>query len=109
MIYLHSNKTMILQIPLNAKTYDLTGSTIWFDEEGILYSMPKPGAAQEATNEEILSEMVKFRQIVGNKKVCMIAESASGATKPPRKEQRALIAREIASITKAMAVITTSA
>jgi hypothetical protein len=100
---------MILQIPLNAKTYELTGSTFWFSEEGILYSMPKPGAEQEATDEQILQEMEKFRVIVGNKKVCMIAETAQGTTKPPKKEQRALIAREIASVTKALAIVTTSA
>ena len=99
---------MILQIPENTKTYHLTNSIIWFDEEGILYSQPTR-LVTESTDEEIMKEMEKFRAITGNKKVCMIAEAHPGGSKPPKKEQRALIAKEISSVTKAMAVITTSA
>jgi len=99
---------MILQIPENAKTYELNNSIIWFDNEGILYSQPKAVIDDEASDEEILSEMEKFRAITGNKKVCMIAEAHPKGGKPPKKEQRALIAKEISSVTKAMAVITTS-
>lgn len=100
---------MILQVPHDAKTFELTSSVIWFDSDGILYSLPKPGAVAESTTEEILSEMQKFRTFIGNKKVCMIAESNPNSAKPPKKEQRALIAKEISDVTKAMAVITTSA
>ena len=99
---------MILKIPENAKIHHLTNSVIWFDEEGILYSQPK-NLVTETSDEEILSEMEKFRAITGNKKVCMIAEAHPGGSKPPKKEQRALIAKELSSVTKAMAVITTSA
>jgi hypothetical protein len=98
---------MILQIPDNAKPFELTNSILWFNEEGILYSLPKANARTEFTDEEIMSEMDKFREFIGNKKVCMIAESDSGS-KPPRKEQRALIAKQISDVTKAMAIITTS-
>jgi hypothetical protein len=63
---------------------------------------------KDPTNEEIYKEMDKFRSFIGDKKVCMIAEAATGGTKPPKKEQRALIAKEISDVTKAMAIITTS-
>ncbi len=99
---------MILQIPDNIKTHQLTNSTVWFDEEGILYSQPNDVPDPDLTDEEIMREMEKFRAITGNKKVCMIAEAHPKGGKPPKKEQRALIAKEISSVTKAMAIITTS-
>jgi len=99
---------MILEIPYDVKTYEIRGSIIWFDKEGILYSRPKPNPQVDVTNEEILDEMKRFRQIIGKEKVCMIAEAASGGTRGPKKEQRALIASEVASVTKALAVIVTS-
>jgi hypothetical protein len=96
-----------MEIPKNVKTYDMTSSIMWFDEQGILYSVPKPGVPPDMTAEQIKAEMEKFRQFAGNGKVCMVVESNS-QSKPPSKEERDLIATEINSIAKAMAIITTS-
>jgi hypothetical protein len=99
---------MILQIPENTKTYDLRNSTIWFSPEGILYSVPKPESTVDWTNEEIQEEMRRFREIIGYKKVCMIAETHPTNSKQPSREQRSIFATEISSVTKAMAIVTSS-
>ncbi|MCE3226092.1 MAG: hypothetical protein K0S32_643 [Bacteroidetes bacterium] len=97
-----------MEIPENVKTYELTSSIMWFDENGILCSVPKPGQPPELSREEITKEMEKFREIVNNKKVCMVAVSNPNS-RPPSKEERDFIAEQINSIAKAMAIITTSA
>jgi hypothetical protein len=96
-----------MTIPPNVKTYELSSSILWIDEKGIVYSLPKPGAPPEITMEEVKKEMDKFRQIIGNKKVCLIIESNANS-KAPKKEQRDAIAAELDSVTKAMAIISTS-
>jgi hypothetical protein len=96
-----------MEIPADKKTFEMSSSILWFDEDGILFSIPKPGMPPELTMDEILQEMEKFRVITGNKKVCMIAESNS-KSRPPNKSERDFIAEQINSVTKAMAIITIS-
>ncbi len=96
-----------MEIPLNTKTFEMRSSVLWFDEDGILYSAPKPGTPPELSKEDILVEIEKFRQIIGNKKVCMIAESNS-KSRPPNKSERDFIAEQINSVTKAIAIVTLS-
>jgi hypothetical protein len=97
----------MIEIPKNAKTHDLTSSTMWFNEEGILFSVPKPGIPPDLSNEEILKEMAKFKAVTGNKKVCLVSEGNPNS-KPPTKEQRDFIAEQINEVAKAMAIVTTS-
>src|SRR5947199_4603127 len=99
---------MILHVPPNAKTYELRSSIVWYDKDGILYSMPKPDAPDEFSDEIIKEELDKFRSIIGNKKVCMISETRPGQQAQLKREQRSIFARELSAITKAMAIITTS-
>lgn len=80
---------------------------MWFDEEGILYSIPKPGAVHAQTREESEKQMAEFRKITGGKKRCMILQADNSAP-PPQKEDRDWIARELDSVTKAMGIISTS-
>ncbi len=96
-----------MEIPENVKTYTMSSSTIWFDEEGILFSVPKPGKPPELSKEEILKELDQFKEIVGHKKVCMVSE-ANPESRPPTKSERDFIAEQINGIVKAMAIITTS-
>lgn len=96
-----------MEIPKNVKTYDMTSSTIWFDEEGILFSVPKPGPPPELNKEEMTKEMKKFIEIIGNKKVCMVSE-ANPNSRPPSKVERDWIAELINPIVKAIAVVSTS-
>lgn len=96
-----------MEIPAGVKTYELTSSIMWFDENGILFSCPKPEVPPVLTMEEIKKEMDKFRKITGGKKVCLVSES-NPKSPAPAKEQRDFIASEINSVVKAMAIITTS-
>ena len=41
-----------MEPPKNVKIIEWPTSTMWFDEDGILYSVPKPGAQQPQTREE---------------------------------------------------------
>ena len=93
--------------PENVKTIDFSTSIMWFDENGILYSTPKPNAQYARTREESEKQMDEFRKLVGNKKVCMILESDKNSP-PPKREDRDWIARELDSVTKAMAIISAS-
>ncbi|MFI5204766.1 MAG: hypothetical protein ACHQF2_09750 [Flavobacteriales bacterium] len=93
--------------PENAKIIEWPTSTMWFDEDGILYSIPKPNAPEPQTREEGLRQMDEFRKLVGGKKTCMIALS-SNSSKAPKKEDRDWIAKELESIVKAMAIVSAS-
>ena len=93
--------------PPNAKMIEWPTSTMWFDEDGILYSVPKSGAVHPKTKEESLEEMERFRKLVGGKKTCMIAKTDNTAP-PPKTEDRDWIAKELDSIVKAMAIISAS-
>jgi hypothetical protein len=94
-----------MEIPANIKTYDMTTSTMWFDQDGILFSVPKPNAPTEQSKEEMNEEMDKFREITGGKKVCMVLETNHNS-RPPKKEERDFIAEQLTSVTKAMAIVT---
>ncbi len=96
-----------MEIPKNVKTYDMTSSVIWFDEDGILFSVPKPGPPPELSKEEVKKEIEKFMAIIGDKKICMVSEANPNA-RPPTKAERDWAAELINPITKAMAIVTTS-
>jgi hypothetical protein len=96
-----------MEVDKDARVLDLENSTIWLSREGIMYSKPRPNAPTDSTREQILSEMDRLREFLGNKKVCMVLE-ANPQSRPPTKELRDLIAEALSSITKAMAIVTTS-
>ncbi len=97
-----------MEFPENVKVVEWPTSYMWFDKEGILYSRPKPGARHpDPTREESQKQMDALRKLIGNKKVCMILETDHSAPQP-KKEDRDWIARELDSVTKAMAIISTS-
>lgn len=82
-------------------------SVMWFGDDGILYSVTKPGQNKPFNRDEAERQMHKFREAVGNRKVCMILETNSSAP-PPSKADRDWVAKELDSVTKAMAIIATS-
>jgi hypothetical protein len=98
---------MLIEIPRGAEVIEMPSSTIWFDKEGILYSISKEAPPGGRSMEAIKSETERFRKIIGNKKVCIVLASNSGTVSPPR-EQRDAIAAELNSIAKAIAVVSAS-
>jgi hypothetical protein len=97
-----------MRIPENVNVIDWQTSFMWFDEDGILFSMPKPGVPEpELTREESLAEMEKFKKLIGGKKVCMVLETNANS-KPPKKEDRDFIAEQLNQIAKAMGIISSS-
>lgn len=97
-----------MEIPKDIKTIDWETSIIWFDEDGVMYSKPKPGTVEpELTREDTLKRMEEFRKLIGHKKICMILETNANS-KPPKKEDRDFIAVQLNSVAKAMGVISSS-
>lgn len=96
-----------MEIPKNVKTYEMTSSIMWFDENGILFSVPKPGVPPDMDRDMIAKEMDKLREIIGDKKVCIVSE-ANPNSKPPSKQERDFIADQINSVTKAFAIVSNS-
>jgi len=90
--------------PKNAQVKDMPTSIIWFDEDGILYSLAKKVPPQ--TVEEAKVGMVDFLKFTGGKKVCMI--SANTDSLAVNKEMRDYAAEVIPEIVKAIAVISRS-
>ena len=97
----------MLTPPPNAKLIDWATSTMWFDEDGVLYSIQKPHAPQQVSKEEALVQMDEFRKLIGGKKTCMISYSSS-TTPPPKKADRDWISKELDSIVKALGIISAS-
>jgi len=97
----------MLSVPKNVKLIDWPTSIMWFDEDGVLYSIPKPAPPQPPTKEEVLLQMDEFRKLLGNKKACMISITDSTAP-PPKKEDRDWIAKELDSVIKALGIISVS-
>jgi hypothetical protein len=93
--------------PKDAKIIEWPTSSMWFDEDGVLYSLPKPQGRHPQTREESEKQMDEFRKLVGGKKTCMILETDSKAP-PPKKEDRDWVAAQLNSVVKAMGIISTS-
>ncbi|MEO6302728.1 MAG: hypothetical protein ABIP51_06115 [Bacteroidia bacterium] len=62
----------MLTIPENTKIIDSSTSTMWFNELGILFSISKK--VSQTTVKEAKIELEKFRDIIGDKKVCMLVD-----------------------------------
>ena len=93
-----------MQAPENAKTFELPGSTMWFDELGILNSVSKKAPPRNlAETKEIIQ---KLKGILKQEKVCMLIDSTNSS--PPFKEVRDYLSQEMPKITKAIALISSS-
>ena len=90
--------------PDNIKVTELHGSTIWFDENGILCSVAKKVPQQ--TMEEAQVALAELKKITGGKKVCMLSDNT--ASPPVNKEMRDFAAQVIPDLVKAIAIISRS-
>ncbi|MEX2231081.1 MAG: STAS/SEC14 domain-containing protein [Cyclobacteriaceae bacterium] len=94
----------MLTIPANAKIIDLTTSTLWFDENGILCSISKKASPQ--TLELARQTLKDLRQYIGNDKVCMLIDATH--TSETSREIRDFAAEELPKIAKAIALMSRS-
>lgn len=94
-----------MEPPKNAKVYELKTSTMWLDEDGIVCSISKKIPPQ--TLEESKKGVVDFKKIVGDKKVCLLAD-VTHSTETTR-EVRDYAAIELPKLVKAVALISKSA
>ena len=96
----------MIALPPDQKTvvYELSNSTLWMDEDGILWSVSKKAPPQ--TVEQAHKDMEKLRSLVGNKKVCLLAD-VTHSTEISR-EMREFAAAELPKIIKAIAMVSGS-
>jgi hypothetical protein len=95
-----------MDIPTDVQTHELRSSILWI-KEGIVYSSPKTGETLEPTSQQMKEDMLSLKTFVGNEKICLVVE-INPKSKPASKKERDAVAAEIASMVKAMAVITSS-
>jgi hypothetical protein len=95
-----------MDIPTGVQTHELPSSTLWI-KDGIVYSTPKVGDTREPTSEQMKEDMLSLKTFVGDEKICLVVE-INPKSKPASKKERDAVAAEIASMVKAMAVITSS-
>jgi hypothetical protein len=98
----------MIEIPYNAKTYELTNSIIWMGEDGIVYSIPRKQDFIRSSREQMDQELRTFQTLTGGKKVCMIAV-AHPKSESPDKNDRDYISEKLEEITKALAIVTPNA
>lgn len=95
----------MITLPQDAKVYEFTNSDMWFDEDGILWSVSKMAPPQ--TVEQARQDLERLRSMIGDKKVCMLAD-VTHSTETTR-EMREFAAEELPKFTKAIAMVSGSA
>ena len=93
-----------MQVPENVKTFELSGSTMWYDEFGILNSVTKKVPPRNLA--ETKENIKKLKSILKEERVCMLIDSTN--LSPPFKEVRKYLSEEMPKIIKALALISSS-
>ena len=93
-----------MEPPKNAEVIDWETSTMWFDKDGVLYSISKKVPPQ--TMEQVKQSLEDFKKIIGNKKISMIIDVTN--TGESTKETRDFAAVEFPKFVKAIAMISKS-
>ena len=93
-----------MEIPKDKEVIEWPTSTMWVDENGILCAIMKKVPALSL--EESQKSMDEFKQVMGDKKFCMLLEITNST--PSSKEVRDHGATELPKIVKAMGLISRS-
>jgi hypothetical protein len=94
-----NNKECILQVPPGKSIIDTPLANLWFDD-GILYSVSKPGARTMA---DLRKTLEAIKNTTGNKKICLIADTSN--TQYYTIEMRNELSREFLKLLNALALI----
>lgn len=89
--------------PNTAEVHDFPANLVWFDEDKIYYSIAKPNVPAMG-KEELVEFMRRLRELVNNKKVCMIVK-VNASDPLLNKEDRNWLAQQLEEVTAAMAVV----
>ena len=90
--------------PKDANVTETNTSTFWFDENGIFCSVSKKAPPQSL--EEAKAGMQQVKNIIGNKKVCLLIDITNG--RESTKEVRDYAANEFPKFVKAIAILSNS-
>jgi hypothetical protein len=92
-----------MEVPPNTEAFEHRVATVWFDDDGVLYSVAKAGHVNIAAMEDYF----KFvKKLIGNKKIRMITDVTRAS--PLDSETRNHTAKLLPQIFLAMAIISDS-
>lgn len=94
-------KDTLLQPPPDAEVTEWPSSVTWQDEEGILYSISKPGTTSFEETKKIVAEFIKY-----DKKFCLLIDVTHSSE--TTREVREYVAEEFPKFVKAIAMISKS-
>jgi len=95
----------MIKIPEHITVHDEPTGKWWIDEDGILYSIGKKDAPKP-TPEESEKNIQRFKELFGEKKICMMLDITHA--KPSTREEREEAAVQMEKMVKAIAMLTTS-
>lgn len=95
----------MLTPPSDVKVHDMTITTAWFDEDGILYAVSKKGVGR--TMENARKTLEGFKKLLDGSRVCLLVDSTYSSQTP--REIRDYVAEEFPHMFKAIAIISGSA
>lgn len=98
-----SSKTNILHVPAHVEIIDTPTSLLWFDEEGILYSIAKD---VPRTIESIQEGITILQKRFGHKRVCLISDTTH--TTPYNSQMRIELKQMSPYLFKAVALLSNS-
>jgi hypothetical protein len=93
-----------MEQPINTKIYEGELASFWIDKDNILCALSKNTSR---TLKKQKDNFTFIRQIIGDKKVCMLSDSTNA--NPPDIETRDYMEREMPTLFKAMAILSKSA
>lgn len=96
----HSGMATTMTAPENIKIYEGELASFWFDENGILCAVSKKVSR---TMEKQKDNYALVKEIIGNKRVCLLADNTDTYTQDDLTRQYS--AQEMPRLFKAMAVI----
>ena len=90
----------MLTLPKNETLIEHPIATFWFDEDGILHSVSKPGSRTI----EVMDEYIAFvKEMVNGERVCILTDISKAS--PMDKETRDYTATQLQHVYKAMAIL----
>ena len=100
----HNITSKHLKVPEGIEPHQTSLSVMWFDREGIFYSVTQKNTVLRKSN--LAETFAYIRSVSPEKKVCWIGDVTD--IPPPEKEARDFAAEETPKLIKALALITNS-